>query len=91
MASVFQPHKARRALTGSTLLLALLPAGQTAWSQTFPDKPVRLDRQHFAKTRVAGGFRTCGAGRIRALRADTGHRHEHQRGLPRFRDDRPGA
>lgn len=89
MASVFQPHKARRALTGSTLLLALLPAGQTAWSQTFPDKPVRLDRQHFAKTRVAGGFRTCGAGRIRALRADTGH--GHQRGLPRFRDDRPGA
>ncbi len=32
----------RRALTGAALLLALTCAGQLAWGQTFPDKPIRL-------------------------------------------------
>ena len=38
MASVFQPHKARRALMGSTLLLALLPVSQLACRNTSAGK-----------------------------------------------------
>lgn len=42
MPSLFSPDKTRRSLMGSALLLALMCAGQPAWSQGFPDKPVRL-------------------------------------------------
>ena len=36
------PEKVRRSLIGSALLCAVMGAGQPAWSQAFPDKPVRL-------------------------------------------------
>lgn len=42
MATLSRPNKVQHVLTGSALLLALLCTGQAAWSQTFPDKPVRL-------------------------------------------------
>lgn len=42
MPSLSSIKNVRRSLTGAALLLALLCAGQLAWSQTFPDKPIRL-------------------------------------------------
>jgi tripartite-type tricarboxylate transporter receptor subunit TctC len=42
MPSICSPGKVRRSLIGSVLLCALMHAGQPAWSQAFPDKPVRL-------------------------------------------------
>ena len=36
------PEKVMRSLIGSALLCAVMGAGQPAWSQAFPDKPVRL-------------------------------------------------
>lgn len=42
MPSTSSPPKVRRSLMGSALLLALMCGGNSAWSQSFPDKPVRL-------------------------------------------------
>ena len=42
MKFLWTPEKVRRSLIGSALLCAVMGAGQPAWSQAFPDKPVRL-------------------------------------------------